>query len=63
LAENLISPESFAQTFCQDLDLPLTHVENIVNMIRAQLEEHSGVVGVDVNDGDKEPDCRVILRV
>lgn len=66
--EELISPLAFAQTYCQDLDLPNSHVETIVNMIRAQLDEHSGIatmdVGGDENDPTREdPDCRVILRV
>lgn len=65
--EDLITPQAFATTFCNDLDLPLSHVDNIVTMIRAQLEEHSGVVTMDVGPGEdqaaEEPDCRVILRV
>lgn len=68
LAEDLISPLAFAQTFCQDLELPSSHVDTIVNMIRAQLDEHSGIatmdIGGDENDPKREdPDCRVILRV
>ncbi|KAG8904362.1 Chromatin structure remodeling complex protein sfh1 [Tulasnella sp. 403] len=68
LNEELITPQAFAQTFCADLDLPFHHVDTIVNMIRAQLDEHSGVVAMDVggNDDDptiEEPDCRVILRL
>ncbi|KAG9038798.1 Chromatin structure remodeling complex protein sfh1 [Tulasnella sp. JGI-2019a] len=68
LNEELISPLAFAQTFCQDLELPNSHVDTIVNMIRAQLDEHSGIVTMDVggdqNDPKREdPDCRVILRL
>ncbi|KAG8912677.1 Chromatin structure remodeling complex protein sfh1 [Tulasnella sp. 417] len=67
LNEDLITPQAFATTFCNDLDLPLSHVDNIVTMIRAQLDEHSGVVTMDVGPGDdenaEEPDCRVILRL
>ncbi|KAL4248171.1 SNF5 family protein [Abortiporus biennis] len=47
--ENLIEPEQFAKTFCADLDLPPEPwVETIANQIRAQLEEHEGVVTVDL---------------
>ncbi|KAG8940684.1 Chromatin structure remodeling complex protein sfh1, partial [Tulasnella sp. 419] len=74
--EDLITPQAFATTFCQDLDLPLHHVENIVNMIRAQIEEHGGISGLDIGGGGaaegdddqdedaatQEPDCRVIIR-
>lgn len=66
--EDIITPNHFAQMFCSDMDLPMAHVDNIVNMIRAQLDEHSGVASMDVmadeTDPDVEdPDCRVILRV
>ncbi|KAG8913800.1 Chromatin structure remodeling complex protein sfh1 [Tulasnella sp. 418] len=75
--EDLITPQAFATTFCQDLDLPLHHVENIVNMIRAQIEEHGGISGFIIGGGGaaegdddqdedaatQEPDCRVIIRI
>jgi chromatin structure-remodeling complex subunit SFH1 len=76
LHEKLIKPETFARTFCNDLDLPpVPWVETVTNQIRAQLEEHEGVasmdLGVDAMDvyapegqgGDEIPECRVILSV
>ncbi|KZT66911.1 SNF5-domain-containing protein [Daedalea quercina L-15889] len=49
LHENLIKPESFARTFCADLDLPTNPwAETIAAQIRAQLEEHEGVGALDL---------------
>ena len=71
LNEDLIQPEAFARTFCQDLDLPTnTWTELIANQIRAQLEDHEGVAAMDFDvvdpysPGEEEvPECRVILSV
>jgi chromatin structure-remodeling complex subunit SFH1 len=76
LNEALIKPETFAKTFCADLDLPLSPwVDTIANQIRAQLEEYEGVasmnLGVDgamdvdtiPKHGEEVPECRVILSV
>ena len=77
LYESVIKPETFAHTFCTDLDLPLVPwVETVSNQIRAQLEEHEGVASmdlgadaaVDINDtedtsGEELPECRVIISV
>lgn len=78
LYEKLITPESFARTFCADLELPVVPwVETVTNQIRAQLEDHEGVASLDLGgddlnkamdvDGDEEgeevPECRVILSV
>ena len=70
--EQLINPESFARTFCTDLDLPQSWVETIANQIRAQIEDHEGVAAVDFGldslnayePGEEEvPECRVVLSV
>jgi chromatin structure-remodeling complex subunit SFH1 len=77
LNEALIKPETFAKTFCADLDLPATPwVDTVTNQIRAQLEEYEGVasmnLGVDgasdvdampTRNGEEVPECRVILSV
>ncbi|KAH0587882.1 hypothetical protein H2248_006634 [Termitomyces sp. 'cryptogamus'] len=76
LNETLIKPETFARTFCNDLDLPLTPwADTIANQIRAQIEEHEGVASMDLGiDGaldidtlpqstEEAPECRVILSI
>jgi chromatin structure-remodeling complex subunit SFH1 len=77
LYENLIKPETFAHTFCTDLDLPVVPwVETVTNQIRAQLEEHEGVASMDLGadaavdideaddaSGEELPECRVIISV
>ncbi|KAG6874108.1 hypothetical protein C0992_008069, partial [Termitomyces sp. T32_za158] len=60
LNESLIKPETFARTFCNDLDLPLTPwADTIANQIRAQIEEHEAVASIDLAIDGAE--CRVIL--
>ncbi|KAG9315848.1 hypothetical protein JVU11DRAFT_3497 [Chiua virens] len=78
LYETLIKPETFANIFCMDLDLPIIPwAETVANQIRAQLEEHEGVASLDLGiddyihrhvDRDGEnveeiPECRVILSI
>lgn len=79
LHEKLVTPESFARTFCTDLDIPhAPWVETVATQIRAQLEEMEGVGGMDLAvdvladmdvDGeetyraDEVPECRVVLAV
>ncbi|KZT01931.1 SNF5-domain-containing protein, partial [Laetiporus sulphureus 93-53] len=74
LHENLIAPESFARTFCMDLDLPINPwAETVANQIRAQLEEHEGIASVDFGvdperedvmpEGEEVSECRVILSI
>ncbi|KAG6885599.1 hypothetical protein C0993_012346 [Termitomyces sp. T159_Od127] len=71
LNESLIKPETFARTFCNDLDLPLAPwADTVANQIRAQIEEHEGVASMDLGvDGapdappDDAPECRVILSI
>lgn len=60
LHEDLIKPETFARTFCADLDLPAGQwAETVANQIRAQLEEHEGVAGVDLGTHDPSLDANV----
>lgn len=71
--EDLITPEAFAHTFCNDLDLsPNLWAETVANQIRAQIEDHEGVASVDFGldgmdiygPGEEEvPECRVVLSV
>ncbi|KAG6917060.1 hypothetical protein DXG01_004032 [Tephrocybe rancida] len=74
LNEALIRPETFARTFCTDLDLPLQPwLDTVANQIRAQIEEHEGVATMDLGidgaaeltapGGDEIPECRVILSI
>lgn len=76
LRETVIKPESFARTFCMDLDLSLTWVETISNQIKAQLEEYEGIASMDLGlDGvtdtgmeedaqsEEIPECRVIVSI
>ncbi|KAG6861555.1 hypothetical protein C0995_014851 [Termitomyces sp. Mi166 len=76
LNESLIKPETFARTFCNDLDLPLSPwADTVANQIRAQIEEHEGVASMDLGiDGaldvdavppgaEEAPECRVILSI
>ncbi|KAF5382666.1 hypothetical protein D9615_002723 [Tricholomella constricta] len=76
LNETLIKPETFARTFCTDLDLPLQPwLETVANQIRAQIEEHEGVASMDLGvdgamdvdalppNGDDIAECRVILSI
>lgn len=49
LHEKLVTPESFARTFCTDLDIPHTPwVDTVATQIRAQLEEMEGVGSMDL---------------
>lgn len=73
LHEDLIKPESFARTFCADLELPANPWADLVAaQIRAQLEEHEGIAALDLSaediedetrEGGEVPECRVILSV
>lgn len=76
LNEKLVTPESFARTFCTDLDIPqVPWAETVATQIRAQLEEMEGVgsmdlavdmtsdYDVDAFKGNEVPECRVILAV
>ncbi|GLB38628.1 putative SNF5 / SMARCB1 / INI1 [Lyophyllum shimeji] len=76
LNETLIKPETFARTFCTDLDLPLQPwMETVANQIRAQIEDHEGVASMDLGidgamdidavppNGEEVPECRVILSI
>lgn len=73
----LTKPETFAKIFCYDLDIPLhPWAETVTNQIRAQLEEHEGVAGLELGSDramdvdttlpevtEELPECRVILSV
>jgi chromatin structure-remodeling complex subunit SFH1 len=76
LNEALIKPETFAKTFCSDLDLPHTPwADTVANQIRAQLEEYEGVASMNLGidgamdvdaipkNGEEIAECRVILSV
>ncbi|KAL0960790.1 hypothetical protein HGRIS_005810 [Hohenbuehelia grisea] len=74
LHESLITPESFARSFCQDLELPLNPwADTVAAQIRAQLEDAEGAASmalggdaameIDSTPGDEVPECRVIISV
>ncbi|THH20233.1 hypothetical protein EW146_g1107 [Bondarzewia mesenterica] len=69
LHEALVTPEQFARTFCTDLDLPHNPwAETVANQIRAQLEDHEAVGGMELavdgaDVGDEVPECRVVLSI
>ncbi|KAF7298788.1 SWI/SNF chromatin remodeling complex [Mycena indigotica] len=68
--DDLISPESFAQIFCMDLELPSELIDTVTNQIKAQLEEHEAIARLDIinedfdqTEGDDLAECRVILSI
>ncbi|KAK0441643.1 hypothetical protein EV421DRAFT_1811865 [Armillaria borealis] len=74
LYENIVRPETFAKTFCNDLDLPIVPwAETVANQIKAQLEDHEGIATMDLGiDGavngeeagrEEVAECRVILSI
>ena len=74
LYENVVRPETFAKTFCNDLDLPIVPwAETVANQIKAQLEDHEGIASMDLgidgavngeeNGREEVAECRVILSV
>ena len=61
LIETLITPESFAEVFCDDLDLPAnSFVPAVAAAIQQQIKQHSGES--EINMGDVT-DQRVIIKV
>jgi chromatin structure-remodeling complex subunit SFH1 len=67
-AEKLVSPEMFARTFCDDLDLDLSHVAEISKQIREQVQEATGVATIPLRSEEEEADSaekdlRVVLSV
>ncbi|KAI0696261.1 hypothetical protein BC835DRAFT_1414383 [Cytidiella melzeri] len=73
LNEDLIKPETFARTFCADLELPAhPWAETVANQIRAQIEDHEAVAAMEFDidamniygpGEDEVPECRVILSI
>ncbi len=65
--ESAITPEAFARTFCNDVDLPIVPwVETIAAQIRAQLEEavdYSMFETDEEYEERREGECRVILSI
>ncbi|KAK4705948.1 chromatin structure-remodeling complex subunit SFH1, partial [Phenoliferia sp. Uapishka_3] len=68
LNEKLITPESFARIFCDDLDIPSSWVAEIAKQITDQVEEQTGVAEIAVRSVEDEAehvekDLRVILNL
>lgn len=67
-AEKLVSPEMFAKTFCDDLDLDSSHVTEVSRQIREQVQEATGVATMPLRSEAEEKACaekdlRVVLNV
>eukprot|EP00112_Aurelia_sp_Birch-Aquarium-sp1_P007745 Seg1845.15 transcript_id=Seg1845.15/GoldUCD/mRNA.D3Y31 product="SWI/SNF-related matrix-associated actin-dependent regulator of chromatin subfamily B member 1" protein_id=Seg1845.15/GoldUCD/D3Y31 len=59
--ETLITPESFAEVFCDDLDLPAnTFVPAVAAAIQQQIKQHSGEPEISMDD---VTDQRVIIKL
>ncbi|GAA5895999.1 hypothetical protein JCM6882_005582 [Rhodosporidiobolus microsporus] len=66
--EKLVTPEAFARTFCDDLDLPATFVEQVTKQITDQVAEQAGVAEFalrsDAEEKEQvEKDLRVIVNL
>lgn len=67
--EKFITPEVFARIFCLDVDIPFEVYGNqIIQLIKQQLDEHSGVAEVSLlapeqEAAGQEADLRVILNL
>lgn len=68
-SESFITPELFARIFCLDIEIsPDLYAGQIAQLIKAQLDEHSGVAEVSLLDEEQEEagqeaDLRVILNL
>ncbi|BGP16457.1 hypothetical protein JCM10213_003987 [Rhodosporidiobolus nylandii] len=54
--EKLISPGAFARTFCDDLDLPESYVEQVTKQISEQVSEQMGLAEIGVRSEQEEKD-------
>ncbi|GAA5959297.1 hypothetical protein JCM21900_003920 [Sporobolomyces salmonicolor] len=66
--EELITPEAFARTFCEDLDLPADQVAEVAKQIADQIEEQTGVAVFPLRSVEEEAelvekDLRVIINL
>ncbi|GAA5854434.1 hypothetical protein JCM8547_001821 [Rhodosporidiobolus lusitaniae] len=66
--EKLITPETFARIFCDDLDLPSSYVEQVAKQITDQVGEQSFVAEISLRSEEEErelveKDLRVILNL
>ncbi|GAA5828874.1 hypothetical protein JCM11251_005904 [Rhodosporidiobolus azoricus] len=66
--EKLVTPEAFARTFCDDLDLPATYVEQVAKQIADQVAEFSGIAEFALRSEAEEKeqvekDLRVIVNL
>ncbi|SCV72277.1 BQ2448_4971 [Microbotryum intermedium] len=66
--EKLITPESFARIFCDDLDIPPSCASEVARQIKEQCGEQMGVAEIPVRAAEEElaeieKDLRVILHL
>ncbi|WWC88107.1 uncharacterized protein L201_003011 [Kwoniella dendrophila CBS 6074] len=54
--EPFIDPLQFAQTFCDDLAIPITHAATISELIKNQLEENQNAVEIDISNEEVNED-------
>lgn len=64
----MITPEAFARTFCDELDLPNTLVSEVAKQIKEQVQESTGVASLVLRSEEEEGECvekdlRVVLNV
>lgn len=67
-AEKLITPDSFARTFCDDLELGPEQVAEVSRQIAEQIDEQAGMAEVPFRSAEEElemieKDLRVIINV
>lgn len=61
LLEKLITPESFAEVLCDDLDLPtMSFLPQIVQSMQQQIKQHSSQPEIPITD---MADQRVVIKV
>jgi chromatin structure-remodeling complex subunit SFH1 len=68
LAEKLITPDSFARTFCDDLELGPDQMAEVSRQITEQIDEQAGMAEVPFRSPEDErdlveKDLRVIINV
>ncbi|GAA5975417.1 hypothetical protein JCM11641_004257 [Rhodosporidiobolus odoratus] len=66
--EKLVTPSVFARTFCDDLDLPASYIEQVTQQISEQISEQAGVAEIALRNEQEEQeqvekDLRVIVNL
>lgn len=66
--EREITADTFAHIFCDDLDIPHSHAEEIAAQIKTQVNEQAGIAEIPFRSAEDEAesvekDLRVVLSV